>query len=50
VPAEPPADVDPRDWARRYTELAGLPQLFIDLYAMPVRGLRVSRFPSGNLE
>ena len=31
VPAEPPADADPGEWARRYAELAGLPQLFIDL-------------------
>ena len=31
VPAEPPADADPDEWARRYAELAGLPQLFIDL-------------------
>ena len=31
VPAELPADADSGEWARRYTELAGLPQLFIDL-------------------
>ena len=31
VPAEPPADADSGEWARRSTELAGLPQLFIDL-------------------
>jgi hypothetical protein len=30
VQAEPPADADPSEWARRYAELAGLPQLFIE--------------------
>jgi hypothetical protein len=31
VPAEPPADADAGEWARRYAELAGLSQLFIEL-------------------